>query len=82
MSVCTSTIMAAPNPYLILHQLLQLYETPENIEDPDGPKQTDEGAIQKEYFRDYLKSPRTRAVTIYYLQEPGPSRYRLIIGNI
>jgi len=58
-------------------------ETPKNIvEDPDDPKQTDEGAIQMEYFCDYLKSPRTRTVTKYYLHEPGPSRYRLIIQNI
>jgi hypothetical protein len=35
-------------------------ETPENIvEDPGDPKQADEGAIQIEYFCDYLKSPRT-----------------------
>jgi hypothetical protein len=58
-------------------------ETPENIvEYPDDPKQAGKGAIEMEYFCDYLKSPRTRAVTKYYLQEPGPSRYRLIICNI
>jgi len=58
-------------------------ETPENIvEDPNIPKQMDEGAVQMEYFCVYLKSPRTRAVTKYYLQEHSPSGYCPIIGNI
>ena len=73
MSVCTSTFMAAPNTLSDTPSNSSAMETPENlVEDPDDPESADKGAIQMKYFCDYLKSPSTRAVSKYNLQESGP----------